>query len=545
MSKKGQESNSALVGSTMGQYRLEQMLASGGMARIYKATDTNLDRIVAVKVLMRELIDMDDSMIERFEREAKAVAALEHDSIIRIYDYRRHDDLYYIVMNYVEGYDLADLLNQYRREGKFLEIDRALKIMMQVAAALDFAHAAGIIHRDVKPSNVLLDKNDKATLTDFGLVLRQSVDKTLGTAFGTPRYISPEQALASEKSVPQSDVYSLAVVMYEILTGDMLFKADTPMQIALSHISEPPPKPRSINPNIPEAVEVEILKAHAKDPLSRHRTATEFINAVRAAYGTSTPATAPALDARTLVFTDTPEVRQAVVNRQPLTPPASKTPILSMGVKGKPATPESAAVLAQWDDAPAAAVTAPSRKLPLPLVAGGLGALGVIAVLALVLLRGGSSPSLTLMSGITQPPRTTAPATPVGTPPPATADGIPLTLRYDSTTLIVYNRSADDVDISQLTLGKPGADAAVLGAEVRQAMIEAGECLSITQVSRAYNLRDWDCTVEQDKVEVASQDLFWRTVQPDQFEVRLADQVIAVCATVRRGAAGECTVNLP
>jgi len=284
--EKNAEQTDKLIGQRLGDYKLTQKLAAGGMAKIYYGEDVKLGRRAAIKVLTPEMLEADDTLTERFEREAKAVAHLEHPNIVPIYQFGDAEGgLYFLAMKLIEGEDLADELNRLNKDKQLMPVSRMFKIIEQVAAALDFAHIHGIIHRDVKPSNVLLDKTGKAILTDFGLVLRQQVDKTMGTAFGTPRYISPEQALASEKSVPQSDIYSLAVIVYEILTGSMVFKADTAMQIALSHISEAPPPPRTINPHIPRGVEREILKALSKKPEDRHESAAHFVQALRDAYG--------------------------------------------------------------------------------------------------------------------------------------------------------------------------------------------------------------------------------------------------------------------
>lgn len=273
-----------LVGQKLGDYKLVHKLTSGGMSHVYIGIDEKLERKAAIKLLTPDFMGQDDSMTQRFEREAKAVAALEHDNIIPIYQFGEGQDMYFLAMRYIEGQDLADELIALRNSGQRMGINRMLGILEQVAAALDYAHEQGIIHRDVKPSNILLDKNDKAYLTDFGLVLRASVDQTLGTAFGTPRYISPEQAVDSQRVVSQSDVYSLAVIVYEILTGEMVFRGATPMEMALAHISEKPVPPSHYNPEIPASVENELLKALDKDPRRRHRTATEFIEALRRGY---------------------------------------------------------------------------------------------------------------------------------------------------------------------------------------------------------------------------------------------------------------------
>jgi len=273
-----------LTGKVLGDYRLLKKLTSGGMAQIYLGEDEKLGRNAAIKILTPEMAGSDDTLKERFDREARAVARLEHDNIITIYQYGEQADLYFIAMRYIEGNDLADELKKHKDAGTLMSVRRALYILGQVAAALDYAHSHDIIHRDVKPSNILLGSDDKAVLSDFGLVLWQSSDQTLGTAFGTPRYISPEQATDSQSAVPQSDVYSLAVIMYEILTNEVMFRGKTPMEVALAHITETPTPPRAINPEIPANAQTEIMKALQKDASKRHATAMELIRAIRGAY---------------------------------------------------------------------------------------------------------------------------------------------------------------------------------------------------------------------------------------------------------------------
>jgi serine/threonine-protein kinase len=285
--------NDTFLNHNMGDYRLQEIVAVGGMARVYLGIDQNLDRRAAVKVLELDQTWVDETIIQRFEREAKAIAALEHDNIITIYQYGKHQDgAYFLAMQYIDGRDLRQELKEYSRKDLKMSVERGMNIMKQVAAALDFAHQAGIIHRDIKPSNVLLTKDDKAILTDFGLVL-VATDATLGTAFGTPRYIAPEQAVASQQAVAQSDIYSLAVIMYEILTGETPFDGETPMEIALAHVSDIPDPPSKREPSVPKAVDDVLLRALAKDPSERYQTAVDFVNAVAEGYGMST-ASAPA-----------------------------------------------------------------------------------------------------------------------------------------------------------------------------------------------------------------------------------------------------------
>jgi serine/threonine protein kinase len=274
-----------MVGKQLGDYLIQEKLATGGMSYVFLGEDVTLGRRAAVKVLTPDITEDDDSLPDRFKREARAVAQLEHNHIIPIYQFGELEGVYFLAMRFIEGHDFADEINDARREGKLLDIKRALDVLMQVASALDYAHANGIIHRDIKPSNILIDNNSsKAILTDFGLVLWSNVDKTLGTAFGTPRYISPEQATDSQAAVAQSDIYSLAVIFYEIVTGKMLFTGQSPMEMAISHITEKPVPPRTHNPKIPIQVEREILRALDKEPNNRHKSATEFINALRQAY---------------------------------------------------------------------------------------------------------------------------------------------------------------------------------------------------------------------------------------------------------------------
>ena len=294
-----------LIGKRLGDYTLVSLLATGGMARIYVGEDARLGRQAAVKVLdLAAVNNEDDTLPERFVREARAVAKFEHPNIISIYQFGEFEGVLFIVMPLVRGRDLQAELVHLRKQGMKMDIPRGLRLLEQIATALDYAHAAGIVHRDVKPSNILIDANDRAVLTDFGLVFQPKEDHTLGTAFGTPRYISPEQAVASEQAVPQSDIYSLAVILYEILTGQTPFNGTSPMQIALAQINDEPPRLRSLDPSIPEAVEREVHKALSKTPENRHAKATDFITAVKTAYapfsGIETKLSAPTLPYSTL-----------------------------------------------------------------------------------------------------------------------------------------------------------------------------------------------------------------------------------------------------
>src|SRR3990172_3192350 len=234
------------------------------MAVVYKAYQPSLDRYVALKVLPAHLTD-EPGFAERFRREARAVAKLEHPHILAVHDYGQEGDLTYIAMRYVDGGTLKDLL------GKALVLPLIVELIGQIGEALDYAHEHGVIHRDVKPSNILLDKGNWALLTDFGVARMVEATQQLtgtGVGVGTPAYMSPEQG-QGKKVDRRSDVYSLGVVLYEMSTGRVPFEAETPLAVVWKHVNEPLPLPRSINPQVPEAAERGVLKGMAKSPQDR------------------------------------------------------------------------------------------------------------------------------------------------------------------------------------------------------------------------------------------------------------------------------------
>ena len=255
------------------RYEILRQVARGGMAEVYLARDQLLDRRVALKVLFPEL-SIDRSFVERFRREAQSAANLSHPNIVSVYDWGEEDDTYFIVMEYIDGKPLSALL---RAQGPLLA-DRAASIGADVAAALAFAHRNGVVHRDVKPGNVLLDGNDHVKVTDFGIARAANTKENLtqtGAVMGTATYFSPEQAQGYGVD-PRSDVYSLGVVLYEMVTGRPPFAGDNPLTIAYKHVREAPVPPRQVNPAIPAAFEAIILQAMAKDPDDRYGTADEL-----------------------------------------------------------------------------------------------------------------------------------------------------------------------------------------------------------------------------------------------------------------------------
>lgn len=256
------------------RYEIHRRLARGGMAQVYLARDRSLDRPVAVKELVPEFAT-DPSFVERFRREAQAAANLSHPNIVGVYDWGAQDGTYFIVMEYVDGPSLSRVL---RSDGPF-HPRRAAEIAAEVAAGLGFAHSRGVVHRDVKPGNVLLTRSGQAKVTDFGIARAlSSSDEDLtqaGSVMGTATYFSPEQAQGLPVD-PRSDLYSLGVVLYELVTGRPPFNGDTPLAIAYKHVQDQPAPPSTLMSGLPEALEVIIMKLLSKRPDDRYATAEDL-----------------------------------------------------------------------------------------------------------------------------------------------------------------------------------------------------------------------------------------------------------------------------
>ncbi|RPI23410.1 MAG: serine/threonine protein kinase, partial [Chloroflexota bacterium] len=271
----------SLIGKQLANFRIDRLLGRGGMAKVYQGWDIKLDRPVAIKVI-DERYRSEPSYGERFLREARAVAALQHPNIVHIYHAGEQDGLLYFVMKYVRGVDLKQWMKQYRDANKLIPEAEVVRIGRAVAGALDYAHAQGVIHRDVKPSNILVAENGQIILTDFGLAMNV-MQETMGDVFGSPQYISPEQARKSSFAVPQSDLYSLGIILYEMLAGRLPFDDPSPATLALQHITAEPPSPRSLNPRLNRVVEAVLLKALSKTPGQRYQTGRELMDALEAA----------------------------------------------------------------------------------------------------------------------------------------------------------------------------------------------------------------------------------------------------------------------
>ncbi|MFJ2044412.1 Stk1 family PASTA domain-containing Ser/Thr kinase [Paenibacillus taichungensis] len=255
-----------------GRYEVIERVGGGGMALVYKAQDLLLNRNVAIKVLRQQFVH-DEEFIRRFRREAQSAASLSHPNVVSVYDVGQEDDVHYIVMEYVEGKNLNEII----KERAPLQVDEAVRIASQIADALDHAHHNQIIHRDIKPHNILIGRNGRVKVTDFGIaraVTSTTITQT-GSVVGSVHYFSPEHAkgiVTGEKS----DLYSLGIVLYQMLTGQLPFLGESPISVALKHLQEEFDEPRKFNPLIPQSVENVILKSMRKNPQERYQSAKEM-----------------------------------------------------------------------------------------------------------------------------------------------------------------------------------------------------------------------------------------------------------------------------
>lgn len=262
-----------MIGLTLsGRYELLARVGGGGMALVYKARDLLLNRLVAVKVL-RQQFTHDDDFVKRFRREAQAAASLSHPNIVSIYDVGQVEDTHYIVMEFIDGANLNEVI----RDRAPLQADEAVKYAVQIADALEHAHHNQIIHRDIKPHNILIGNNGRVKVTDFGIAraVSSSTLTQTGSVVGSVHYFSPEHAKGVATG-EKSDLYSLGIVLYQMLTGHLPFLGESPISVALKHLQEPFEQPRKLNPHIPQSVENIILKAMRKNPQERYQSAREM-----------------------------------------------------------------------------------------------------------------------------------------------------------------------------------------------------------------------------------------------------------------------------
>lgn len=324
-----------MIGMQLANFKVENLLGQGGMASVYFGQDVKLHRPVAIKVLDKRFKNH-PAYAARFVNEARMMAKWRHENIVQIYYADETQGFPYYVMEYVDGQDLAAVMELYQDEGKLMPIVDVLRIGKAAASALDYAHRQGVVHRDVKPSNILLSKDGRVLLGDFGMALDVR-DGSQGSIFGTPHYISPEQAKRSADAVPQSDIYSLGVILYEILTGAVPFNASSPADIALQHISQKPPAPRSINPSLSAAVEVVLLKALEKDSKERYPSGAKLMSALEDAFAVGN---APKKTSLPPLPVGVPTIQRSEISIEQISKrPAPQKPVVKMPVEKRETEP--------------------------------------------------------------------------------------------------------------------------------------------------------------------------------------------------------------
>jgi serine/threonine-protein kinase len=356
-----------LIGMTIGGYQIVEKIGMGGMAVVYKAYQPSLDRDVAIKILPSYYAEQDESFITRFKREARAIARLRHPNILMVMDSGDHEGIAYIVMEYVNAGTLKDHLTEP------LSLSGIYPIINQIAKALDYAHGEGVVHRDVKPSNILMPKPDWALLTDFGLakMVGGSMLTQSGITVGTPAYMSPEQG-SGKKIDARTDVYALGVMLYEMVVGEVPYQAETPMAVVVKHIVDPLPMPRSKNPDVPEALQRVILKALAKEPDDRYQSAGEIAEATKEVVQELPGWTAAEM--KTVSETREPLEGLPVEKVGAEEVPISVPPQQAVGITA----PGASTQVPQQVESTSA--QAPKRSLRWPLILGVLGVMAICAV---------------------------------------------------------------------------------------------------------------------------------------------------------------------
>ncbi len=442
----------SLIGKTISKrYVVEEMLGQGGMSAVYKGTDPNLKRVVAIKVIHSHLSSNPD-FVQRFEEEAAAVAQLRHHGIIQVYDFNRDDDLYYMVLEFVPGETIQDHLKRLSDSGRKLSPAKAIEYMAGICDAVDYAHQRGMIHRDIKPANLMLTTTGQVILMDFGIakIVGGTRHTATGAVVGTAMYMSPEQ-IKGEQPDRRTDIYSLGVTLYEMVGGRPPFEADSAMTLMMMHINDPVPNPKKLNPEVPDALVTIINKALAKDPNDRYQTAAQMAAALRNAL--SVDASSP----KATMMEDVTFMKQArgtTIEKPVAGTYVENTPI----VPGKGTMVESSMPSSVYSSPVASPAPKPKSRMMLPIIAA-----VVIGLLCLVgggivvasQFFGAPSPTETpvlVLSTDTQP----AIAIPASTEAP-TETAIPLTATPSTPYVVITairvegNLYAVDYDVHNFT----------------------------------------------------------------------------------------------
>jgi hypothetical protein len=519
----------SLIGRQLDEYRLVALLGHGGMARVYRALDLNLKRFAAIKVIDTQHRD-DPEYLVRFEREAQTIAQLDHPHIVRLYRYGNVDGLFYMAMQYIQGATLEYVLASYRADGVFIDPAEAMHIIKEVCLALDYAHDRGVIHRDVKPSNIMLDRHGQAILTDFGLALLPELG-TRGEILGSPHYVAPEQAISSANAVPQSDLYSLGVIIYEMFAGQPPFDAPNPLDVALKQIHEQPPHPSGLRPEISGDLEAVILEALSKEPAQRYASGQALAEAVERALAAQ-PMAGPQAVPSTLSHLSIPEQVAREMALHPL-PPA----VLEADLPAEPAA-------ATGPLTPVSGGT-PSRRRPMMVIGAAVGIGMVVLILALCGLLALAARNLSRAIALaatdrptaTQPAPTTAAtasAAPTAIPPTSPVITLLIVKGGDVSNLVVINQATRSLPLAPLQLGK--GRGSIGGNEWQLDQLDGGACVIAQQGEDGGLPAGVNCQVEGQTVRRQGKQRFWQAT----FEIYYQDADVGTC----QNNASECSVTI-
>jgi multiple sugar transport system substrate-binding protein len=376
--------------SLAGRYQIQELVGQGGMSAVYKAYDTNLKRVVAIKMIHTHLSSV-PGFVNRFEEEATAVAQLRHPNIVQVYDFNNESQTYYMVVEFIPGETLQDQLRRLNTAERLMPLNQVIDYMVNICQAADYAHNRDLIHRDIKPANIMLSIHKQAILMDFGIakIVGGQQHTATGAVVGTALYMSPEQIMG-QKIDQRSDIYALGVTLFEMVSGRPPFEADSAMTIMMMHINDPVPDLREINPEVPPELVAVINKALAKTPDQRYQTAGEMVAALKGALvqpAEIPPAVPPAYMVETLVDEPPPSIEQPEAT-------AFQTPDASTIESTLPAREVQPEALAEMDEAavPPSILTEAEKTSPLsflgnlrPLSLMGIGAIIMLGLIAIII----------------------------------------------------------------------------------------------------------------------------------------------------------------